>query len=199
MNAVKSFSISEYLKLEIDALDRHEYRNGEIFKMANNTFAHSIISTNISTIFGNASSNHSKDYYTLGCQIKIFIEQVNYFVYPDVVLIWDKVNLHSLTDHAITNPNLIIEILSEETEAYDRGNKFHFYSTLPSLKEYILVDQEQAIVDVFVKEKTNLWKMTTIQGLDKSFPIHTLGFEIKMADLYKKVPNLKNPQFNLDL
>jgi len=195
MTETTLFSINEYLALEKKAEEKHEYQNGTIVKRKSSSLAHAIICTNALAKF----SNQEKEYLTLDSQIKIFIEKANSFVYPDGVVIWEKPKFPPQTNHAITNPNLIIEVTSDTTESYDRGRKLHFYSTLSSLKEYILIDQNKAVVDSFHRDENNLWKIRIIEGLDKSFPIHTLGFDINMADLYKKVPNLKNPQFNLDL
>ncbi len=195
----KLYSISEYLKLEEESAEKNEYHNGKVVAMSGGTLAHSILANRIGRLVENGIDANEQDCVAGNSDLKIFIEKANRFVYPDVTILCDDPEYFNNNKQAIINPIIIIEVLSDSTEKYDRGEKFRMYSSLPSFKEYILIDQHQPIVDSLFRENASYWKMQTTIGLDKSFPIHSLGFEINMADLYKKVPNLKNPQFNLDL
>jgi len=195
---IKLFSIAEYLELEEKSLEKNEYQNGKIVAMSGGSLAHAILANRIGRLVENGIDANKQDCVAGNSDLKIFIEKANRFVYPDVTVLCADAAYHKNDKNAITNPIIIIEVLSDSTEKYDRGEKFRLYSSLPSFKEYILIDQHQPIVDTLFKDDATYWKMQTTIGLDKSFPIHTLGFEIKMADLYKKVPSLKNPQINLD-
>ena len=195
----KLYSISEYLEMEERSLEKNEYHNGKIVTISGSSFAHAILGGKAGALMSNGIEANSQNYISANSSLKIFIEKANRFVYPDAVVLCDEPDYHKSSNHAITNPIIIIEVLSDSTEKYDRGEKFHMYSSLPSFKEYILINQHQPIVDSLFREDASYWKMQTTIGLDKSFPIHTLGFEINMVDLYKKIPNLQNPQFNLDL
>jgi len=197
-NEVKLYSVAEYLALEEKSLEKNEYHNGKILAMSGGSLAHAILANRIGRLTENGIDENKQDCVAGNSDLKIFIAKANRFVYPDVTILCEDAKYHKNDKNAITNPIIIIEILSDSTEKYDRGEKFRMYSSLPSFKEYILIDQYQPIVDTLFREDATYWKMQTTIGLDKSFPIHTLGFDIKMADLYKKVPNLKNPQINLD-
>lgn len=195
---VKLYSISEYLALEEKSLEKNEYHNGKIMAISGGSLAHAILGGNISTQLNIGINTNQQDCLVTNCDLKVFIEKVNRFVYPDAAVLCDDATYHKSDKNAITNPIIIIEVLSDSTEKYDRGEKFRMYSSLPSFKEYILIDQHQPIVDILYREDATYWKMQTTIGLDKTFPIHTLGFDIKMADLYKKIPDLKNLQISLD-
>lgn len=195
----KLYSISEYLEMEKKSLEKNEYHNGKIVAMSGGSFAHAILGGNIITQLNFGIYGNNQDCITSNSDLKIFIEKANRFVYPDAVVLCDEPEYDKNDKQAIINPIIIIEVLSDSTEKYDRGEKFHIYSSLPSFKEYILINQHQPIVDSLFREDASYWKMHTTIGLDKTFPIHSLGFEINMTDLYKKVPNLQSPQFNLDL
>ncbi len=195
----KLYSISEYLEMEKKSLEKNEYHNGKIVAMSGGTFAHAILANRIGRLVENGIDANEQDCVAGNSDLKIFIEKANRLVYPDVTILCDEPEYYKNDKQAITNPIIIIEVLSDSTEKYDRGEKFHMYSSLPSFKEYILINQHQPIVDSLFREDASYWKMHTTIGLDKTFPIHSLGFEINMTDLYKKVPNLQSPQFNLDL
>ena len=198
-NTEKLYTIPEYLELEEKSLEKNEFHNGKIVAMSGGTLAHSILANRIGRLVENGIDTNGQDCVAGNSDLKIFIKKAKRFVYPDVTILCDDPEYYTHDKQAITNPIIIIEVLSDSTEKYDRGEKFRMYSSLPTFKEYILIDQHQPIVDSLFREDSSYWKMQTTIGLDKSFPIHTLGFDINMADLYKKVPNLKNPQFNLDL
>lgn len=195
----KLYSIPEYLEMESKSLEKNEYHNGKIMAMSGGSLAHAILGGKIVTLLGISIDTNRQDWVVTNSDLKVFIDTANRFVYPDAVVLCEEAEYHKNDNNAVTNPIIIIEVLSDSTEKYDRGEKFRMYSSLPSFKEYILIDQHQPIVDTLFKEDSTYWKMQTTIGLDKSFPIHTLGFEIKMADLYKKVPNLKEPHINPDL
>jgi len=90
--------------------------------------------------------------------------------------------------NSLTNPILIVEVLSKSTAEYDRGNKFYFYRHLASFKEYVLIEQDRYIVDVHYKNKdSDLWRITRYEGLDKIIKIQSLDIEITMEELYYRI------------
>lgn len=195
----KTYSILDYLEMEKKATEKNEYHNGTILAMSGGSIPHGIIGGNIVTHLNLGIANHEKKCLSTNSEVKVFIEKANSFVYPDAMVICGDIESPENDKNAVINPIIIIEVLSDSTSSYDRGDKFHMYCSLPSFKEYILIDQKKPVVDSLFREDNSYWRMTTTIGLNKSFPIHTLGFDIQMADLYKNVPNLKNPQINLDL
>ncbi|MEN0051446.1 MAG: Uma2 family endonuclease, partial [Bacteroidota bacterium] len=101
--------------------------------------------------------------------------------------------------NAVTNPILVVEVLSKSTERYDRGDKFHKYCSLPSFKEYILIDQYKPVVDILYREDIKYWKMATAIGLEESFYIHTLDLTLQMKNLYQGTQKLNPPNFKMEL
>lgn len=134
----------------------------------------------------------------LDSDLKIYIPAYNRSVYPDTCVATEKPALYNNNPHAITNPTLIVEVTSKSTGDYDRRGKFRMYQSLPSFTEYVLVDQNTPVIDVFYKIAENKWQMTSYVGLDKVVMLESLGITLNMADIYKKVTNLKDPQLAID-
>jgi len=127
---------------------------------------------------------------------KIYIEDRNKIVYPDTCVVLGKTEIYN--NQAILNPTLIVEVASKSTEKYDRTGKFRLYQSLPSFTEYVLVNQEAAIVEVLYKMAENKWQLTSYIGLDKVVTLESLGVELKMSDIYRKAEDLKDPQSIID-
>lgn len=195
---LKKYTIPQYLALEEQALEKHEYHNGEILAMSGGTPIHSRLGANIIKVIGNAI-----DKAELPCDIynsdrKIYIESVNHFVYPDAFVVCGDEQNSTQDENAVTNPILVVEVLSKSTANYDRTDKFRKYCSLPSFKEYVLITQDQPIVETLYKADKKTWHMVTTIGLHKSFYLHTIESEIQMTDVYKRIKGLREPQIMLD-
>ena len=181
-------SIAEYLAFEREAEERHEYHDGELFAMAGGTKPHSKLGANIITEL--TLIERRTGCTTFNGDAKIRIDAVNRFLYPEASMVCGPIESSEHDPEAIINPVLIAEVLSESTEAYDRGEKFRLYRHLPSFREYLLIDQAQPIVSVFFRREENVWEMREISGLAAAIPLQSLGAEIQMADLYRNVPGM---------
>jgi Uma2 family endonuclease len=126
---------------------------------------------------------------------RLWIDSATSFVYPDAMVICGPIQTAAKNKHSVINPVLITEVLSKSTESYDRGDKFHKYCSLPSFREYILIDQNKPVVDVLYREEPGYWKMTTAIGLDQSITLGSMGFDIPLTDLYRNVQDLSEPSF----
>jgi len=187
--AVKTrLSVAEYLAFERDAEQRHEYHDGEIFAMAGGTLKHGALGTNVLTWLNFLGIKSGCT--TFNGDAKIRIDAVNRFLYPEASMVCGPIESSEHDPEALINPVLIAEVLSESSEAYDRGEKFRLYRHLPSFREYLLIDQAQPIVSVFFRREENVWEMREIIGLEAAIPLQSLGAEIQMADLYRNVPEL---------
>jgi Uma2 family endonuclease len=131
--------------------------------------------------------------------VRIFIEQAASFVYPDGMVICGPIETAADDKNSVVNPLLVVEVLSKSTESYDRGDKFHKYCSLPSFREYVLIDQYKPVIDVLYREDAAYWKMSTTIGLDKSIYLNTLGSEIPLSDIYRDTRDLAPPPFRLSL
>ncbi|RMG54603.1 MAG: Uma2 family endonuclease [Bacteroidetes bacterium] len=181
----KSLSIEEYLAEERLATERHEYHRGEIFAMAGGTRNHSILGTNMLTELNLLGRRGGCT--TFNGDMRVRIDAENCFLYPEASVVCGPVESSPFDADAIVNPVLIAEVLSESTEAYDRGEKFRLYRQLSSLREYVLIDQYRPIVQVFSLGEAGIWEMREYMGREGSLRLQSLQAEIRMADLYQNV------------
>lgn len=189
--SVKKYSIEEYLQLEAESEIRHEFHQGELFAMAGGTHNHSIIGANVTTELNLLT--RTKDCITYNGDMKISLDIAHRFVYPEAAVVCGEAVFSEFTSHAITNPMLVAEVLSESTEAYDRGAKFMFYQQIPSFREYLLLDQTQPLVNVFFRREPEIWEMRTYLGLDQEIFLQSMDARLLMTDLYRGATDLKAP------
>jgi Uma2 family endonuclease len=130
-----------YLAAEELSETKHEYLCGEVFAMAGGTPEHAALMAAITVELGTALRGRPCRVYSSELRIRIDVTDLS--TYPDVSVVRGELKTSSIDRNAITNPILIIEVLSDSTEAYDRGEKFSHYRRLPSLREYLLLSQHQ--------------------------------------------------------
>lgn len=196
---IKTYTIKEYLELEEQALEKSEYYHGRIVGMSGGSVDHAIIGSNINASLNNAVQSKKLACTTFNSEIRVFIEASESFVYPDGMLICGEVDIAQEDPHAVTNPILIVEVLSKSTERYDRGDKFHKYCSLPSFQEYVLIDSKKPVVDVLYREEQSSWRMVTTIGLDKSIYLHTLDTHVSMEAIYRNTLQLGPVDFERDI
>ena len=136
----KHLSLAEYNQLEEETNQRYEYHNGEVFAMAGVATdvgdpVHGAIAGNLIRLIGNGLV--TKDCTVLTSDVKFYIPSINRSLYPDVSVVCGPSERSKQDTKALTNPILLIEVLSDGNASYDRGTKFHYYSELPSLREYV--------------------------------------------------------------
>ncbi len=176
------FSIIEYQSIEKESGQRYEYHDGDIFALAGGSFAHGLLCGNI---YSELRSRLGETCKALSSEIKLNIEKENCFVYPDAMVVCKPIQLSPSDQSAVSNPKLIVEVLSPSTSNYDRGDKFHLYRQIPSLEEYVLVEQDKHQVEIYYKQKgTDLWRISRATGLDATLKLQSLGIEIPLGDLY---------------
>lgn len=180
----QKFTFEEYLVKEAAAEYKSEYHGGKIVAMAGGSFDHNTIGQNAGTAISNQLKAKKKKCRVANSDQKIFIESYDKGIYPDVSVICDKPNFHNNRKDVITNPILVVEVLSPSTENYDRGKKFTQYRSLPSFKEYVLITQGEAKVESWYKQEENVWRISNAKGLDSTIQLYSLGIEITLADIY---------------
>ena len=172
-----------YLEFESQSPIKHEYINGQAYAMAGTTDIHNTIALNLATIL--RSQLRGTDYRVYFADLKLRIEQRNCFYYPDLLITCDRRDRETATYKRF--PKLIIEVLSDSTEARDRGDKFNDYQTLETLETYILVNTKTPRVEVFERQQTGGWHFRTYTSTEESFTLKTLNLTIAWADLYEDV------------
>ncbi len=186
----RTISFEEYLKMEETAIEKHEFHNGQLHTMPGGTDAHNEISLNVPTAINMAffeQENETMHVYSSDMKVQITVK--NKAVYPDITLVEGEPIFYLGNRRVVMNPILLVEVLSDSTEDYDRGLKFEFYKTLPSFREYVLVSQHTPKVEVFFLQNSeeNLWETTTYEGLDAVVDLRSIGCQIKMKQIYHRV------------
>lgn len=180
----KLYTPEEYLALEEEAEYRSEYIDGLIYQMAGGNVNHIDITFNVTAIINEKLREKCRAYST---ELKVRVEEVNRFYYPDVTVVCGDRNFYEDRKDTITNPILIIEVLSNSTEAKDRGEKFFAYQTLESLEEYILVSQDKYLIEQFTRQNDGSWKYLATIGIDSEVTFESLNTTLKLKDIYDLV------------
>jgi Uma2 family endonuclease len=183
--AVTRYSVAEYLSREAASTVRHEYDRGEILAMAGNTLQHNEILSNL--MYRLRRALEESPYCPCGADQRIGIEAVNVFTYSDVVVICGEPAFSPDDPMSVTNPPVIVEILSPSAEAYDGGGKLEYYQHLPSLEEYVLVSQDRAHIDRFAPQADGDWRLRSFAGLEDVLAIETPACRIPPSLVYENV------------
>ncbi len=181
----KTYTHAEYFALEKNSLKKLEYFNGTIITMSGGTFQHNEIAARILAMLVFAIDEKEKVFHVCNSDMKIQIPSLDYFVYPDAVVVSEKPKFYNNRKDVITNPLLIVEVLSPSTQNYDRGGKFMAYRTLPSFKEYVLVNQFKPMVTTFFRKAAHHWEDQDVEGTDKSVRLQSIDCEIALSRIYK--------------
>ncbi|NUO83296.1 Uma2 family endonuclease [candidate division KSB1 bacterium] len=183
--ARKYLTPEEYLALEDAAEYKSEYYKGETFAMARGSDEHNTIALNL--VEGLRSSLRSKNCKLFMSDMKVWIEKVETFAYPDLAVVCGAPNYYQGRRDIITNPLVLIEVLSESTKNYDRGEKFQLYRSLPSLREYILIDQTALHVEQYYREAKFRWILTEHFGNDEILKLGSVEAELTLRAIYDSV------------
>ena len=197
--ALKKISFLEYLEQEEQSETKHEYHDGFVWAMAGGTLNHGIIGNNVNAAIRGELMKKGGRCKPINNDVKIYIEDFNRGVYPDGMVICGEPKFHLKRKDIVVNPILIIEVLSPSTAAFDRGEKFKFYKSLPSFKEYILITQGQPLVEGFYREEKNLWRISHAIGLEESIPVYSIDAEISLKDIYAFIEFSGGVQRKMDL
>lgn len=179
----KLYTIQEYLEMENEAVEKHEYYKGEIFAMSGAGHRHNIILTNIIISFGN--SLKGKGCRPYGSDMRINIPENTLFTYPDISIFCGEVKTLKEDENTAILPTVIIEILSPSTRNYDRGVKFMLYRAIPSLTDYILIEAESIHVEHFSINKEGLWQLKELNKLSEEIFFSTLAISLALREIYE--------------
>lgn len=179
------YSPEQYLELEENAEFKHEYHDGEIIEMTGGTTNHNTIALNFCTNFKFTMKGQNYQIYIN--DVRLWMSEYRRYTYPDVMIITGKPIYEGENTTTVTNPSVIIEVLSDSTKNYDRGKKFRFYRSLESLQEYILIDQYSYYVEQFIKESSQEWKFREYVGEKDVLKLTTMDFEITFNELYESI------------
>lgn len=179
------YSPEEYLELETASEIRHEYLNGEIIPMTGGSANHNRIAGNLYAALNFALSD--QDYEAFFTDVRLWIPTKKLFTYPDVMIVAGSIEFLENRTDTIVNPRVIIEVLSDSTKNYDRGEKFEFYRTLESFQEYVLIDQYKVHVEHFSKTSNKQWSFTELDEMSSTLALASVPFQIELSAVYRKV------------
>jgi Uma2 family endonuclease len=160
----RRYSLAEYFKREERALYKHEFHNGIIKAMSGGTFNHDRLSVKVATELEIFVSDKDLSYFVNGSNLKVRIEDYDKILYPDALVISVEPEYFEDREDTITNPLIIVEVLSDSTKNYDKTLKFEMYRSLPSFKEYVLVHQDRMKISVFTKQNDETWILKDYVG-----------------------------------
>lgn len=187
MSALPKLRLSEeeYLTLERAAETKSEFYDGEMFAMAGARENHILISGNISYELNRQLRRRPCRVYANDMRVKV--EPGGLYTYPDLVAVCQPPRFLDDRRDTLLNPQVIIEVLSDSTEAYDRGNKAAFYRRSPSLTDYLLVSQKHPHLEHYHRQADNLWTLTEITDPDAALRLDVLDCSLRLADVYENV------------
>jgi Uma2 family endonuclease len=181
----RRYTAREYLVLERAASYKSEFYQGEIFAMAGASRLHNRIKDNLIVLIG--SQLRGTGCYTSSSDQRVLVDENGLYTYPDIVIQCGAYESDPEDEDTMTNPTAIIEVLSDSTESYDRGEKFRLYRGLSSLREYVLVAQSELAIDRFSRQDDGRWVVDSTVGLDGVFQFSSLQASVRLADVYEGV------------
>ena len=182
-------TLAEYNQLEEENQQRYEYHDGVVFAMAGGDPVHNVIGGNVIFILNQLL--RSKNCRVFTSDQKVYIDFFRKSLYPDASVTCGPVERSDKDTKAIVNPILLVEVLSDSTEAYDRGRKFEYFSKLPSLREYVLLSQHEPKAQLHYRPSaTEPWQITWVSQLDQTLTLQSLEIETTLEELYLKTEGL---------
>lgn len=188
------YSVEEYLVLERESEERHEYLDGEVYLMASESPEHGAICMNLSVSIGSQLRGtpcqaFAKDTKVRSGRIPLPGNPMKgLFSYPDLLVVCGDLQFHDQFRDVLLNPTLIVEVLSDSTEAFDRGEKFRRYRTwLPTLTDYLLVAQDKPLIDHYHRVEASKWELIPIEGLEASLHLELLNCTLRLVEVYERI------------
>lgn len=171
----------EYLAREAVAVERHEFLDGAVFAMSGGTPEHAALMAAVVVQLGQALRGQPCRVYS--SDLRVRVKATGLTTYGDVTVVCGALQTDSDDKHACVNPALIVEVLSETTEAYDRGAKASHYRRIESLREYVLVAQTEPLVEVYRRNERGRWELA-VEARDGKAELSSLGVSLDVAELY---------------
>jgi Uma2 family endonuclease len=186
------FTVEEYLAFERASDERHEYLDGVIYAMAGESPDHgricvNLVATLVARLRGSNCEVFSKDTKVCCGPYRAHTRE-GLYAYPDLVVVCGAMQFHGQAEDVLVNPQVIVEVLSPSTEAFDRGEKFHRYRRwLPTLTDYVLVGQDRPVIDHYHRAEDGLWMLQTLEDLEARLALETIGCTVPLAEVYERI------------
>ena len=175
----------EYLDLERKAEFKSEYHDGKIFAMSGSSTRHDDIVAQLSGLMHQHLRGKKCKWYT--ANLRVLVEASGLYTYPDLSVVCGEPRLTDPYEDTLTNPTLLVEVLSPSTEDYDRGRKAAMYRKMPSLQELLLIAQNSYEVELSRRGPEGNWSVVQAVGLEASIHLASIGYTLRLSELYKRV------------
>lgn len=187
------YTLKEYFEIERDSEEKYEYWDGNIWSMAGASPAHERIVVNV--------GGHLREIFrgrgcsVFGSNLKVKVPEYAPYRYPDMSVYCGE-GIYEMMDglEVLTNPQMLIEVLSPSTEAFDRGDKFRYYKSIPSFTEYLLIAVNLPVITQFIKRNETEWIQREATGLDGKLILQTFETEISLSEIYLDIEFPEPPQ-----
>jgi len=181
----QSISPEEYIAIEERLGEKYAYHDGQMYAMSGGSEVHSRLQMRLAVAVGSrlkepACRGYSSDF-------RVVVEALGMATYPDLSVICEPTKPSARFKHSCTNPAILFEVLSPSTERYDRGARFEQYRKIESLREYVLVSQQEPAIDLFRLENGH-WVLYEVRGLDDTLYLHAAGIEVPMVEIFRDIP-----------
>lgn len=180
--AQTKMTVADYLELDERTEPHLEFHDGEVFPIVDATPAHALLGAQIAAVLGTRLPQSCKA--LMQGRIRT---SAKHYVYADLSVVCGKPAQFSKKDYSITNPRLVIEILSPSTTDYDRGGKFDLYQLLPTFSEYVLVEQSEPRVLCFRKTAKNNWTLEILTSLEEVLRLESVGISMTLDEIYRDI------------
>jgi Uma2 family endonuclease len=175
----------EYLAQERLADFKSEYLRGEVFAMAGATWDHTLVKDNLARETGNQLNDGPC--HVLTSDMRVRVDATGLYTYPDIAIVCEEPRFEDQVLDTLLNPRALVEVLSESTEKYDRGAKFGHYRQIPSLQEFVLVAQDQPLLERYVRQADNSWLLTVFSDPSGEFAFASIPVRVPLAKIYRGV------------
>jgi Uma2 family endonuclease len=187
---VTYYTFEEYLAQEEKADHKSEYYNGEIFAMAGGSYNHNVIAGNINAALNQFAESRPCVVFT--SDMRLLVKANGLYTYPDTMVVCGQAEFSEGRNDTITNPIIIVEVLSKSTRDYDRGFKFESYRMIESLQDYLLVDQARIHIEYFHKLEDGRWVLIETNLPEATLTLQAIDFSIPISRIYQKVDWFKD-------
>ncbi|MEG4576503.1 Uma2 family endonuclease [Microcoleus sp. N3A4] len=179
------YTPEEYLALEEVAIDKSEYHDGAIVPMTGGTTNHNKLALNFCRKF--PLTVNGQNYETFINDVRLWIPLTRRYVYPDIMVIQGEPVYQGSNKTIVTNPLVIVEVLSNSTKDYDRGGKFLAYRSIPEFREYILIDQYSYHIEQFAKNSNGKWVLTEYDSDESVLTLESVEFQMPLREIYERI------------
>jgi Uma2 family endonuclease len=183
--ASRFLSPEEYLEIERKAEDKSEYYKGEMFAMSGVSRRHDRIAVQLTFLF--AQRLKGKRCETFSANMRVLATPSGLYTYPDLSVACDEPQFADAQVDTLTNPTLLVEVLSPRTENYDRGKKAKLYRAIPSLQELLFIAQDSYEVELYRRQPDGTWSLIEARGLESAIALTSIGYTLSLRELYERV------------